>query len=229
MTLRDARSWILIAAVLIAGFAIWVFAQPSALPRLGAQTPQQSVERRPAAAPAISDPAALPAGVRPLRVDLLDRAAEHAVSQRNLFDFVQPPPPPPVPVPPVQEVAPPPPPPDRDEDGIPDDRDNCPDVPNPDQQDIDRNGVGTACQEGVEVPPPPPLPAFNYTYLGSFGREGNQLAAFSRDGEIVNVRPGQTFGGRFILRRIGVESVDIGFVGFPPERTTRVAIGQEPR
>lgn len=40
---------------------------------------------------------------------------------------------------------------DSDDDGIPDDRDNCPGVFNPDQRDTDGNGVGDACE-----PPPPP-------------------------------------------------------------------------
>jgi hypothetical protein len=38
---------------------------------------------------------------------------------------------------------------DADEDGIPDDQDNCPDTPNPNQEDIypppDGNGIGDAC------------------------------------------------------------------------------------
>lgn len=38
---------------------------------------------------------------------------------------------------------------DRDNDGVPDDRDNCPDVPNPDQADADVDGVGDACQNPV--------------------------------------------------------------------------------
>jgi hypothetical protein len=34
---------------------------------------------------------------------------------------------------------------DRDEDGVPDGLDNCPDVSNPDQSDADADGVGDAC------------------------------------------------------------------------------------
>jgi cysteine-rich repeat protein len=37
---------------------------------------------------------------------------------------------------------------DRDEDGVPDHRDNCPDVFNPGQEDTSGNGVGDACDVG---------------------------------------------------------------------------------
>ncbi len=35
---------------------------------------------------------------------------------------------------------------DSDGDGVPDTSDNCPDVPNPDQADLDRDGLGAACE-----------------------------------------------------------------------------------
>jgi hypothetical protein len=35
---------------------------------------------------------------------------------------------------------------DRDGDGIPNDEDNCPDFPNPDQSDIDEDGIGDVCE-----------------------------------------------------------------------------------
>jgi hypothetical protein len=38
--------------------------------------------------------------------------------------------------------------PDRDGDGVLDDEDNCPDWPNPDQDDADRNGIGDECECG---------------------------------------------------------------------------------
>jgi len=32
--------------------------------------------------------------------------------------------------------------------------------------------------------------------------------------------------GKFVLRSIGIESVEIGFVGFPPDQKQRIALGQ---
>jgi probable HAF family extracellular repeat protein len=42
------------------------------------------------------------------------------------------------------------PPPDSDKDGVTDDKDNCPDNPNPDQVDTDADGVGDACEEAID-------------------------------------------------------------------------------
>jgi hypothetical protein len=78
----------------------------------------------------------------------------------------------------------------------------------------------------LPVPQPPPPPQFAYHYIGTFGPAGNPIATFSGDGKIVNVRVGDTIDGKFILRSIGIESVEIGYVGFPPETKTRIAIGQ---
>lgn len=47
---------------------------------------------------------------------------------------------------------------DLDEDGIPDDEDNCPEVSNEDQLDTDENGVGDACEETEPDPNPDPDP-----------------------------------------------------------------------
>ncbi len=38
---------------------------------------------------------------------------------------------------------------DRDDDGIPDEHDNCPTRENPEQRDSDDNGIGDACSDGV--------------------------------------------------------------------------------
>lgn len=74
-----------------------------------------------------------------------------------------------------------------------------------------------------QAPQPPPFP---YHYIGTFGTAGNPIATFSGNGQIINVRVGETIDGKFILRSIGIESVEIGYTGFAPEVKTRIAIGQ---
>ena len=83
----------------------------------------------------------------------------------------------------------------------------------------------------VLAPQPPPQPAapvpptFPYKYIGTFGRPDNPIATFSGNGQLVNVRAGETIDGQFILRNIGIESVEIGYVGFPADVKTRVPLG----
>jgi hypothetical protein len=69
-------------------------------------------------------------------------------------------------------------------------------------------------------------PTFPYKYIGTFGRPDNPIATFSGNGQLVNVRVGETIEEKFILRSIGIESVEIGYVGFPPDVKTRVPLGQ---
>ncbi len=87
--------------------------------------------------------------------------------------------------------------------------------------------------QGPPPPPPPPLPPaapvpppFPYHYIGTFGAPSNPIATFSGNGQIVNVRVGETIDGKFILRGIGIESAEIGFVGFPADVKTRIPLGQ---
>src|SRR5258708_14691318 len=129
-------------------------------------------------------------GIVPVHLDWLEAQTGSYASKRNLFSFVVPPPPPP----PV--IKTPPPPPDRDHDGVPDFKDNCPDVYNPDQADSDHNGIGDACdtawQEDIKLHPPPPPkpipPTFRLKYIGTFRSPANPIATFSGNREIINAR-----------------------------------------
>jgi hypothetical protein len=142
--------------------------------------------------------AAVPApGVGIIHMEWLDGQTGSYNSERNLFAYKEPPPPPPPPVPKHPVIVQPPPPP-----------------PLP---------VQPVQPQPPPVPQPPPFP---YHYIGTFGTPANPIATFSGDGKIINVRTGDTIDGKFILRGIGIESVEIGFVGFPPEQKTRIAIGQ---
>jgi hypothetical protein len=214
------KTWTVAGIVMIALFAIYTFASPDA--------PFVEKSPQPAPAPVVAKqaaktPAIVP-GVDPIHFEWLDAQAGSYKSDRNLFTYKEPPPPPPPPPP-----KPPPPPPDRDKDGVPDFKDNCPDKYNPDQTDIDRNGIGDVCQTTPVVPPPPPKPVpppFNYKYIGTFGPPNAPLATFVSGDEIINAHVGDTIAGKFVLRNIGIESVEIGFVGFPPDETRRIPLGQ---
>jgi hypothetical protein len=212
------KTWTVVAVVLIAVFAIYTFAAPDGGETVAAVTnPVTGSAKRPAAMLA-------PPGVDPVRLDLLDAESGSYKSDRNLFAYKEPPPPPPPQAPP-----PPAPPPDQDKDGVPDFRDNCVSMANPDQQDIDRDGIGSICDD-PEVPPPPPPPVppqFTWKFIGMFGPARNPIATFTREGEIVNARAGEVIEGKFVLRRIGIESAEIGYVGFPPDITLRVPLGAQ--
>ena len=217
------KTWTAAALILIAVFAIYTFAAPDT-------APGEAVANGNGAAPtgttknaARTRALAAPPGVEPLRLDLLEAESGSYRSERNLFAYKEAPPPPPPPPPPP--VAPPP---DQDKDGVPDFRDNCVAVANPDQRDIDGDNIGSACDEPETPPPPPPPtpPQFTYKFIGTFGRPQSPIATFARDGEIVNARVGDVIEGKFILRRIGIESAEIGYVGFPPDVVQRVPLGQ---
>lgn len=214
------KTWTVAGGILIAAFAIYTFASPDSRPE---PLPVATAAANGKTTAGVRNAASTP-GVEPVRLDLLEAESGSYKSERNLFSYVEPPPPPPPPPP-----APPPPPPDADKDGIPDFRDNCPSTANPDQRDIDGDGVGTACETETEkVPPPPPPvpPRFPYKFIGMFGQASNPIATFTRDGEIVNARVGDIIDKQFILRGIGIESVEIGFVGFPPDQRQRIPLGQ---
>lgn len=217
------KTWTVVALAIIAVFAIYVFAAQNPQPGDPGTAAVRSTNTQTAAARGTARTPTAP-GVEPIRFDWLEAPSGSFRSDRNLFTYKEPPPPPPPP--------PPAPPPDKDKDGIPDFRDNCVAKPNPDQTDVDGDGIGAACEETAEIaPPPPPPPApqppvFTYRYIGTFGSGANPIATFSQGEEVINARVGDVIGGKFILRGIGIESVEISFVDFPPDRTQRIPLGQ---
>ncbi|HEX7807076.1 MAG TPA: hypothetical protein VF608_00035 [Thermoanaerobaculia bacterium] len=65
------------------------------------------------------------------------------------------------------------------------------------------------------IAPPPvvveekPRLRFTSRYIGKFGPDRNPIAAFTRDGQVTTVRVGERVDEHFVLRRIGIESVEV--------------------
>lgn len=91
-------------------------------------------------------------------------------------------------------------------------------------------------------PPPRPSPTptpvgwrrppnFTMEYLGNFGPAGRRVAVFRKqldDGAEIKVAlEGGVVEKDFIVRTIDLESVVIGFVGYPEKETKRVPLAQE--
>ncbi len=70
----------------------------------------------------------------------------------------------------------------------------------------------------------PRPPEFTLRYLGNFGPGGRRIAVFSDGGTIYNAFEGDVLEGRFEVARIGYESVEIRYVGFPDVPALRVGI-----
>ncbi len=123
------------------------------------------------------------------------RGRPGAPGSRNIFDLRAPTPiPPPTPTP-----APPPPP-----------------------------APGSAAFVGPLPPPPPtPTPAppeIGFKFIGTFGPKDRPFAVLVQGDQIINARTGEVVFDRFIVRRVGYESVDVGFVGFAPSQVRRIGI-----
>jgi hypothetical protein len=68
-------------------------------------------------------------------------------------------------------------------------------------------------------------PSFDYRFLGTFGPRKVQFAVFEKQGDIINVREGEPIGPSFLLRRIGIESVEVVHASAPAD-VRRVALAQ---
>lgn len=85
-------------------------------------------------------------------------------------------------------------------------------------------------------PTPTPMgwrrpPDFTMEYIGNFGPAGRQVAVFRKktedSAEISVALEGGIVEKDFIVRKIDLESVVIGFVGFPEKEIKRVPLAQE--
>ena len=61
--------------------------------------------------------------------------------------------------------------------------------------------------------------------MGNFGPAQRRIAVFTDGNDIINAQEGEVIAGKFIVARIGYESVDIRFVGFPQWPAQRLAVG----
>ncbi len=102
-------------------------------------------------------------------------------------------------------------------------------VPAPEPQPVQ-----PAVPERPKPKPPAPKPvgprppAVDIVYLGTLGRDDDPVAVFSDGAEIYNALEGDLVKDQFEVQRIGYESVDLVFVGFPDEPAVRLAIGGRP-
>jgi hypothetical protein len=103
--------------------------------------------------------------------------------------------------------------------------------PRPSAEELRRRIEAARQQRTAEVkpaprpPPGPRPPAIDVVYLGSFGSEETRLAVFTDGSEIFNVPEGETLKDKFVVVKIGMESADVGFVGFPNTPAKRLEIG----
>jgi hypothetical protein len=73
-------------------------------------------------------------------------------------------------------------------------------------------------------PPPPQPPAIAFQFTGTFGNPKEPVAAIVAGDRLLLVRQGDVVDGKFIIRRVGYESLDVGFVGFPEKEVRRIPI-----
>lgn len=137
-----------------------------------------------------------------LRVPDLDRVPPESRAGRDPWRFVDPPPPPPPPPPPVH-------------------------VPTAAELEAMRRAQEEAAERArlaaIEAAKPKP-PEFTMEYLGNFGPPEKKLAVFTNGKRIVNALEGQVIDNKFIVARIGYESVDIKFVNFPETPAKRLGV-----
>jgi hypothetical protein len=144
----------------------------------------------------------IPGRVAALRLSDLERVPSGYTPGRDPWRFVDPPPPPPIPPPP------PPAPPTAEQLAA--------------LEEARRRAAAEAERLRIEAAKPKP-PEFTWEYLGNFGPANRRIAVFSDGKQVYNAQEGEVLERKFIVARIGYESVDIKFVGFPGEPAKRLS------
>lgn len=74
----------------------------------------------------------------------------------------------------------------------------------------------------------PHPPEIDVRYIGSFGPATRRIAVFvdGAGGGLLNARVGEVLKGKFVLARIGYESVDLKYVDFPDLPARRLPVGE---
>jgi hypothetical protein len=187
----------------LAGLAVlrglWVLMSPPPVPAIAKVRPAAAARSSFARGGRGAVPE-LPKEIAELRLTELEGQPRALTVGRDPFRFGPPPPPPPPPPPTKEELA------------------------RRAAEDEARRLEAEAAYRDSLIPKPPPV---TLVYLGSFGPERQRIAVFAdAAGEnLYNVRVGETVEGKFIVDRIGYESVDLKFVGFPDEPAKRLPIG----
>ncbi len=77
---------------------------------------------------------------------------------------------------------------------------------------------------GPKVPPKPQPPPVPYELIGIFGPKSRRIAVLSEGNEVQNVLVGDVLRNAFVVRDIGYQTVEFGFVGFPDD-VARIEMG----
>lgn len=70
----------------------------------------------------------------------------------------------------------------------------------------------------VSTPPMPTEPAppkFPYHFIGRFGHDDDPIVALVSEDRVVIAQAGDTIDGEFIVRSVGLRTIEIGFVSHP--------------
>jgi hypothetical protein len=74
-------------------------------------------------------------------------------------------------------------------------------------------------------PTPTPRPAAStFTFVGTFGPKGHPIAVILDGDKVYSARAGDVLFDKFVLRNVGYESIDIGFVGYAETESRRIGI-----